>query len=105
MLKSIRGISQLSEKEAVSVKNTLLITDRSVLLSIKKLNDKSIENFYLDLSRNKNTMSKIEIFNTYTKLLKLLNRKKLDIADKSHLFFDSSRERYFLITTTLLEIP
>jgi len=105
LLKSIRGISQLTEKEAISVKNTLMITDRSVLISIKKLNDKSIENFYLDLRRNQNTMSKIEVFNTYTKLLKLLSTKKLDIADKSHLFFDSSRERYFLITTTILEIP
>ncbi len=105
LLKNMRGISQLSEKEAVSVKNTLMITDRSILVSIKKINDKSIENFYLDFRRNQKTMSKIEIFNTYTKLLKLLNRKKLDIADKSHLFFDSNRERYFLITTTLLEIP
>lgn len=47
----------------------------------------------------------MENLNQYTKLLKLLSNLRIDEADKSYLLFESNRELYFLIITTVVDIP
>lgn len=105
LLKSIRGLNQLDAKDTKSLKNSLFIDEDDVLTDIIKLQDKKIENYYKDILLQKNTLSKMEIYNRYTKLLKLLNNKRKDKADSSYLLFEADRNIYFLITTTVLEIP
>ena len=105
LLKNIRGINQLESKDATSLKTSLMITDDNVLVSIKKLEDKAIENLYLNIINKNNKLSKMELFNQYSRLLKLLTNKRIDIADSSYLLFEADREIYFLITTTVLDIP
>ena len=103
LLKNVRGINQLEEMNAKSLKENLFIDDNSIINSIKNLNDKKIEQAYTDII-NKD-LSKMETFNKYTKLLKLLNNKRIDKADSSYLLFEGNRDIYFLITTTVLQIP
>ncbi|RLA72725.1 MAG: hypothetical protein DRG78_23480 [Epsilonproteobacteria bacterium] len=103
LLKSIRGINQLEDIDAKSLKENLFINDNSVINGIKKLKDKKIEQFYSNII-NKN-ISRMETFSNYTRLLKLINNKRIDKADSSNLLFEGDREIYFLITTTIIDIP
>ena len=105
LLKSIRGLNQLNNEDAKSLKNSLFIDEDDVLTDIIKLQDRKIENYYQDILLQDNELPKMEIYKRYTKLLKLLNHKRIDKADSSHLLFESDRNIYFLITTTVLEIP
>ncbi len=105
ILKSIRGINQLSSKDAKSLKNSLFIDEDMILEHIENLKDNDINKFYNKLIDKKNKLSKMEIYTQYTKLLKLLNKKRIDKADSSFLFFESSKDIYYLIITTILEIP
>ena len=77
----------------------------NILFEIQKLNDKEIENYYKKLISNNNALSKVELFNGYTKLLNLLSFKRIDIADESQLLFESRRDLYFLMTITVMGIP
>jgi len=105
LIKNIRGINQLSVSQAKVLKRTLFISEDSILESIKALKDKNIEKEYRSLLNIKENISKEELFKKYTSLLKLLERKRVDIADSYHLLFESNREIYFLITTAVLNIP
>ncbi len=103
LLKSVRGINQLKDKDANSLKERLFINDNSILNGIKKLKDKKIEQCYNNIINK--YLSKMETFNKYTELLKLINNKRIDKADSSYLLFEGNRDIYFLITTTVLHIP
>lgn len=105
ILKNIRGISQLNSEDIESLKDNLFINEEDILTDIKKLKDEKITNFYNDITINKDKFSKMDIYKKYTKLLKLLNNKRLDKADSSKLLFEADRNIYFLMTTTVLDIP
>ena len=105
LLKSIRGLTQLKDKDAKSLKNSLFINEDDILEKIEKLKDNKIENFYGKIIIQKDKLSKMDIYIKYTKLLKLLHNKRIDKADSSNLLLEPNREIYFLITTTVLDIP
>lgn len=105
LIKNIRGINQLSISQAKALKRTLFISEDTILDSIKELKDKNIENEYISFLNIKDNISKEKLFKKYTSLLKLLERKRVDIADSSHLLYEADREIYFLITTAILNIP
>ncbi len=105
LLKSIRGISQLDNNDAIALKKSLFIDDYNTLKSIKKIQNKEIENLYMSIISQQDTLSKMQLFTQYTKLLKKLNNIRIDKADSSFLLFESDREINFLITITLFDIP
>ncbi len=103
-LKSIRGLNQLEKSKIDSVKNTLFISDEKVFLDIVSLNDAKIKSLYEKLQSSKNLTKKI-IFQKYTKILKLLDRKRFNVADNSFLLLESNRDMYFLMSIAVLDIP
>jgi len=102
LLKSVRGISQLEKEDAKSLKSSLFISEEKVLMTIKTLKDTRIEELYNDIILKQKVLSKMELFEKYTKLLELLQNKRIDIADKYHLLFEGDRSIYFLITTIVI---
>lgn len=105
LIKSIRGINQLKDEDAKSLKNSLFINEDDLLEKIKKLKYKRIENFYSKMIIKKDKLSKMELYEEYTKLLKMVQNKRIDKADSSYLLFESDREISFLINITVLNIP
>lgn len=103
-LKSIRGLNQLEKSQIASLKQRLFISDEEVFKSIKNLEDNTIEEEYKKLISSKDLTNE-ESFKQYTYLLKLLDKKRFDIADSSHLLFENDREIYFLMTIAVLSIP
>ena len=105
LLKNIRGLKQLKEEDSEFLKESLFINEDNILENISKLKDKKIEELYNKIIAQKDKLSKMEVYKKYTKLLKLLNNKRIDKADSSHLLLEPDREIYFLVTTTILDIP
>ncbi len=105
LIKNIRGISQLDTNEATLLKKKLFISNSKILEAIKKVDDKSIQNDYLEIIEKAKKYSKERIFDKYTKLLTKLYYKRVDIADDSYLLLEYNREIYFLISTVVLNIP
>ena len=104
-LKSLRGMAQLKAKDSKLLKSSLFVDEDAIFKSIKRLKDKEIEDFYTNIKANQDRVSKMETFTQYTKLLKSLHNRKSDIADSSHLLFEADRNIYFLITTSILDVP
>ena len=105
LIKNIRGITQLNSSDASSLKKSLFISEENIVEFIKDLEDSKIEKFYTNILKEKEKLSKDKLFQKYTALLKLLEHKRIDVAEKSHLLFESDKEISFLMTTSVVEIP
>jgi diguanylate cyclase (GGDEF)-like protein/PAS domain S-box-containing protein len=105
LLKSIRGISQLNDKDQEYIKKNLYISSENILQTIREIGDKAIEKSYENIIKNKKSFSKMQLFKEYTNLLVLLKNKRVELADKHHLLFETDRDIYFLVTIAISNIP
>jgi len=98
--KDLRGLSQLDNDE-----NLFIINQNKVRLSLKKLYDENLIKLYQSTLSDKNKLSKKELFERYTQIIKIISEKRIDISDNSHLLLEPNREMYFLMTLAVLDIP
>ncbi len=103
-LKNLRGLSSLDESQSDSIKEMLLISGKTVSSDIRDINNEHIQELYKQLILSKN-ISKNELFQEYTQLLKLLSQEIFDIAENSSLFIENDQTTAFLIGITILKIP
>ena len=105
LIKNIRGLNQLEKSQITELKRIYLDSKEDLQATIQKLNDKKITEFYFSILKESDHLSKSQIFKRYTKLLKLLQQKTVDVADSSYLLFNNNREVYLLMSIVALKIP
>ena len=103
-LKTLRGLSQLSDKDAEELKNILSVNEQTVLRKIEKLTDKTITKDFKSIIAIKHCSS-LELFNKYTNLIKKLDRLRVETSQKYFLFFEHDKESYYLMMLTSIKIP
>ena len=103
-LKNLRGISQLNIDNMKYFQKILNLNNYKIESVIKNLKDTSVQSSYLEFLSNRNNLSKHELFENYTQLIKLLDAKRIDISDTSYLLFEPDREMYFLMLVSVLDV-
>ncbi len=103
-LKTLRGLTQLKNQDAESLKNILSINENDILKKAETLSDKSIANNLKIIMKNNNIPS-FELFQRYTNVIKSLDRLRMDTSQKYLLFFEHDRESYYLMMLSFLKIP
>ncbi len=103
-LKTLRGLSQLNDKDAKELKNILSVNEQTVLNNMEKLTDKTITKDFKSIIANK-SYSSLELFNKYTNLIKKLDRLRVETSQKYFLFFEHDKESYYLMMLTSIKIP
>jgi len=103
-LKTLRGLSQLNDKDAQELKNILSINEQKIARKIEIMTDKTITNDFKSIIASKKSSS-LELFNKYTNLIKELDRLRVETSQKYFLFFEHDKESYYLMMLASIKIP
>ncbi len=102
-LKYRRGISQLSVTDDI-MNNDLYISDNYIVNHLKKLKNNEPLSIFTSIIENKHLLSNSELFNKYTKILKILNNDSKNIAESSNLLYESQKEINILISIAIFNV-
>jgi len=103
-LKTLRGLSQLNDKDAQELKNILSINEQKIARKIEIMTDKTITNDFKSIIASKKSSS-LELFNKYTNLIRELDRLRVETSQKYFLFFEHDKESYYLMMLASIKIP
>ncbi|RLA76019.1 MAG: hypothetical protein DRG78_19835, partial [Epsilonproteobacteria bacterium] len=101
-LQNKRGISQLKNTDSISSKT--LISDKNLINSLEKLNLNDEINILNQIIEEIDILSKVTLFNKYTKIIKSLDDITITTAYNSNLLFESQSDINILVTTFIFNV-
>ncbi len=102
-LKHKRGISQFNSTSEI-INNTSYVSNNYILNNLEQLENNEPVSIFKSLSNTNQNLSKSQLFNLYTKILKILNNDSKNIAESSNLLYESQKDINILISIAILNV-